>query len=114
MPAGKYRVEVVGSENSFTEAEQRIFDVAVVTTGTDPAAREVKQVIGTDVDLFKLASGAGKPYVIKGEVMHAGGPLKVGFFTAKVDFAKFSRPCASSDMQGNKVAWAFARKISPT
>src|SRR5271156_5173931 len=49
LPAGRYTVEVVGSENVFDQAEQRVFDVVVDG-----------EVIQKDVDLYKLTGGTGR------------------------------------------------------
>jgi beta-glucosidase len=111
LPPGKYRIEVLASENAWMAPGRRVFDVAAVSTRTAEAGTtgEVTTPLGTNIDLFALA-GLGKPYTIAGTVTHAGGPLKV-VFTTKADFAKVSA-IRILNADGDKVAWLFARDMA--
>jgi beta-glucosidase len=114
LPAGKYIIEVEGSENSFFEPGKRVFDVTAYPGAAAGAPEPPGVILGRDVDLFKLAGGAGRPYVIKGELTHPGGVLRM-VFTSKVDRAKFSAIrvlSAEGANAGAKVAWVFAEDMA--
>ncbi|MGN6369383.1 MAG: glycoside hydrolase family 3 C-terminal domain-containing protein [Phycisphaerae bacterium] len=95
LPAGHYTVEVAGSENVFREADQRAFDLLVDN-----------KPLQTNIDLYKLAGGSGKPYTATGQIDHPGGTMRI-VLRATRNNAKFSavRVLNSS---GHNVAYALA------
>ncbi|HTR35214.1 MAG TPA: malectin domain-containing carbohydrate-binding protein [Bryobacteraceae bacterium] len=63
---GTYLVRMFFAERDYTAANQRLFDVAV----DDDA-------LGVDVDIFRAAGGAGKPYVVELPTTVSNGLLDV-------------------------------------
>lgn len=81
LPAGKYTVVIGFAEVDFTNAGQRVFDIA-----------RGGQTVVHNLDLFAMA-GAGKVYFVSNQVDHAAdaldGPLAFTFIGRK-DAAKFN------------------------
>jgi beta-glucosidase len=82
LPAGKYTLVIGEAETLFSNAGDRMFDVACGDVG-----------LATNFDIIATAGGAGKVYDITGTVDHADdairGPLKI-VFTAEKNAAKFN------------------------
>jgi beta-glucosidase len=116
LDAGVYTVVITGSENSFSAAGKRLFDVEALSGGHGPTGDDshrdpgVRTLLAGGVDLFKLAGGEGKPYLIKASVKHPGGSFRI-VFHGQVDNAKFSS-IKILDSQGVKRAWLFAEDVA--
>ena len=95
LPAGRYTVEVAGTENVFREEDQRSFDLLVDG-----------KPLQTSIDLYKLAGGSGKSYTASGQIDHPGGEMRI-VLRATRNNAKFSA-VRVLDSNGSKAAYALA------